>query len=61
VGVDERDIYQTDEVATWLRELQDSDPKTADLVDDAIYTPSRSGPALGGHSSTPSPTPRSRT
>ena len=45
--MDEWDIYQTDEVATWLRELQDSDPKTADLVDDAIYTPSRSGPALG--------------
>jgi len=31
----------------WLRELQDSDPKTADLVDDAIYTLSWSGPALG--------------
>jgi hypothetical protein len=46
-GVDEWDIYQTDEVATWLRELQDSDPKTADLVDNAIYTLSRSGPALG--------------
>src|SRR5579864_3711805 len=45
--VDEWDIYQTDEVATWLRELQDSDPKTVDLVDDAIYTLSRSGPALG--------------
>lgn len=40
-------IYQTDEVAVWLRELQASDPKTADLVDDAIYTLSRSGPALG--------------
>jgi hypothetical protein len=38
IEVDEWDIYQTDEVATWLRELQDSDPKTADLVDDAIYT-----------------------
>ena len=47
MGVDEWDIYQTDEVATWLRELQDSDQKTADLVDDAIYTLSRSGPALG--------------
>src|SRR5271165_4445007 len=47
MGVDEWDIYQTDEVAAWLRELQDSDPKTADLVDDAIYTMSRSGPALG--------------
>jgi hypothetical protein len=45
--VDGWDIYQTDEVAAWLRELQDSDPKTADLVDDAIYTLSRSGPALG--------------
>jgi hypothetical protein len=47
MGVDEWDIYQTDEVATWRRELQDSDPKTADLIDDAIYTLSRSGPALG--------------
>ena len=45
--MDEWDIYQTDEVATWLRGLQDSDAKTADLVDDAIYTLSRSGPALG--------------
>jgi hypothetical protein len=46
-GVDEWDIYQTDEVAAWLRELQGSDPKTASLVDDAIYTLSVSGPALG--------------
>ena len=45
--MDDWDIYQTDEVAAWLRELQDSDPKTADLVDDAIYTLSQSGPALG--------------
>ncbi len=45
--VDEWDVYQTDEVATWLRELQGSDPKTADLVDDAIYALSCSGPALG--------------
>ena len=61
VGVDEWDIYQTDEVATWLRELQDSDPKTADLVDDAIYTLSRSGPALGRPLVDTSPTRRSRT
>jgi hypothetical protein len=47
VSVDEWDVYQTDEVAAWLRELQDSDPKTADLVDGAIYALSRSGPALG--------------
>jgi hypothetical protein len=46
-GVDEWDIYQTDEVATWLRDLQESLPKTADLVDNAIYTLSGSGPALG--------------
>jgi hypothetical protein len=45
--VDEWDIYQTGEVAAWLRELQDSDPKTGDLVDDAIYALSRSGPGLG--------------
>ena len=44
-----------------LRELQESDPKTADLVDDAIYTLSRSGPALGRPLSTPSPTRRSLT
>jgi hypothetical protein len=30
--VDEWDIYQTDEVAAGLQELQDSDPKTADPV-----------------------------
>jgi hypothetical protein len=45
--VDEWDIYQTDEVAAWLRELQETDPDTAGLVDDAIYALSRSGPALG--------------
>ena len=59
--VDEWDIYQTDEVAAWLQELQDSDPKTANLVDDAIYTLSYSGPALGRRSSTPLPTRKSRT
>jgi hypothetical protein len=41
------DIYLTNEVATWLNNLQTTDPKTADLVDDAIYALSRSGPALG--------------
>jgi hypothetical protein len=45
--VDEWDIYQTSEVADWLRELKGSDPKTADLVDDAIYALSCSGPTLG--------------
>lgn len=41
------DIYLTNEVATWLSNLQAADPKTADLVDDAIYALSRSGPTLG--------------
>jgi hypothetical protein len=45
--VDEWDVYQTTEVATWLARLQEQDPKTADLVDDAIYALSCSGPALG--------------
>jgi hypothetical protein len=46
-GVDDWDIYMTSEVAAWLENLQASDAKTADLVDDAIYGLSRSGPALG--------------
>jgi hypothetical protein len=41
------DIYLTSEVAAWLDNLQAADAKTADLVDDAIYTLSRSGPTLG--------------
>lgn len=45
--MDEWDIYQTSHVAAWLAELQATDPKTADLVDDAIYALSCSGPALG--------------
>jgi len=40
------DIYLTNEVATWLDNLQVTDAKTADLVDDAIYALSRSGPTL---------------
>ena len=41
------DIYLTSEVAAWLEDLQVADAKTADLVDDAIYALSRSGPTLG--------------
>lgn len=41
------DVYLTSEVAAWLKNLQATDGKTADLVDDAIYALSRSGPALG--------------
>jgi hypothetical protein len=45
--VQEWDIYLTSEVRAWLNALQGSDRKTADLVDDAIYVLSCSGPALG--------------
>ena len=41
------DIYLTSDVAAWLEYLQSGDTNTADLVDDAIYALSRSGPALG--------------
>jgi hypothetical protein len=40
------DIYLTSEVGAWLDMLQTTNAKTADLVDDAIYALSRSGPAL---------------
>jgi hypothetical protein len=45
--MDEWDVYLTDEVAAWLEQLQATDARTADLVDDAIYALSCSGPALG--------------
>jgi len=45
--VREWDIYQTDAVAVWLDELSAEDPKSAELVDDAIYALSCSGPSLG--------------
>lgn len=46
-SVREWDIYQTDEVAAWLDGLSAEDPKSAELVDDAIYALSCSGPSLG--------------
>jgi hypothetical protein len=46
-GVGDWDIYLTSEVGAWLDMLQATEAKTADLVDDAIYALSRSGPALG--------------
>ena len=45
--VDEWEIYLTDEVRQWLEQLQRDDAKSADLVDDAIYTLSCWGPTLG--------------
>ncbi|MBB4933937.1 hypothetical protein F4561_004757 [Lipingzhangella halophila] len=41
------DIFLTNDVSAWLGGLQRSDPASADLVDDAIYALSRSGPTLG--------------
>jgi hypothetical protein len=43
----EWDVYMTNEVAVWLDELQARDRGTAELVDDAIYALSVSGPTLG--------------
>lgn len=43
----EWDIYLTNEVAAWLESLHSVDRVSADLVDDAIYALSRSGPTLG--------------
>ena len=37
----------TSGVAAWLENIQASEAKTADLIDDAIYALSRSGPVLG--------------
>jgi hypothetical protein len=40
------EIYVVNEVRDWLDGLHTADPTTFDLIDDAIYTLSRSGPAL---------------
>jgi hypothetical protein len=45
--MEEWDVYMTNEVAAWLDQLQADDRGTAELVDDAIYALSRSGPTLG--------------
>ena len=47
VDMPEWDIYLTGEVEEWLARLQVDDLSTAELVDDAIYALSRSGPTLG--------------
>jgi hypothetical protein len=40
------EIYIVNEVRDWLDGLRDTDPVTFDLIDDAIYALSHSGPAL---------------
>jgi hypothetical protein len=43
----EWDVFTTDEVTAWLEQLLVDDPGTAELVDEAIYALSVSGPTLG--------------
>ena len=45
--MEEWDVYMTNEVAAWLDQLEVDDRGTAELVDDAIYALSVSGPTLG--------------
>ena len=40
------EIYVVNEVRDWLESLRATNPTTFGLIDDAIYTLSRSGPAL---------------
>ncbi|MFL6054850.1 MAG: type II toxin-antitoxin system RelE/ParE family toxin [Actinoallomurus sp.] len=40
------DIYLVNEVRDWLEDIRIEDPETFDLIEDAIYALSRSGPAL---------------
>ena len=40
------EIYVVNEVRDWLEDLRATDPVTFDLIDDAIYALSHSGPAL---------------
>jgi hypothetical protein len=40
------EIYVVNEVRDWLNSLRATNPTTFDLIDDAIYTLSRSGSAL---------------
>ncbi|MCO6006103.1 type II toxin-antitoxin system RelE/ParE family toxin [Actinoallomurus purpureus] len=40
------DIYLVNEVRNWLEGIRTEDPVTFDLIEDAIYALSRSGPAL---------------
>jgi hypothetical protein len=43
----EWEIYQTDEVARWMRELRRTDPDAADHVEAAVDVLSEHGPTLG--------------
>ena len=47
VGEDEWEIYQTDEVAAWMRDLRRADPQAADKVEAAVDVLAEYGPTLG--------------
>lgn len=44
---DEWEIYQTDEVATWMADLRRNDPRAAERVEAAVDVLSEYGPTLG--------------
>ena len=47
VGEDEWEIYQTDEVAAWARDLRRTDPQAAEKVEAAVDVLAEYGPTLG--------------
>jgi len=47
MGEDEWEIYQTDEVAVWVRDLRRTDPQAAEKVEAAVDVLAEYGPTLG--------------
>ncbi len=47
MGADEWEIYQTDEVAAWMRDLRRTDPQAAEKVEAAVDVLAEYGPTLG--------------
>jgi hypothetical protein len=47
MGEDEWEIYQTDEVSAWMRDLRRTDPQAAEKVEAAVDVLAEYGPTLG--------------
>jgi hypothetical protein len=47
MGEDEWEIFQTDEVAAWMRDLRRADPHAAEKVEAAVDVLAEYGPTLG--------------
>jgi hypothetical protein len=47
MGEDEWEIYQTDGVAAWMRDLRRTDPQAAEKVEAAVDVLAEYGPTLG--------------